>query len=57
MRHNTYQSEIEEQEIYRQHFGDDNSDGGDSDQEDVDRNEKLVVRIIPKAVDYAIGFL
>ena len=54
---NNKNSEAEEQDIYRQHFDDVDSDGGDSDKEEENKNERMVVRFVPKAVDYVIGFL
>ena len=53
-----FKSEVEESDIYRQHFDEGESDGEDSDQDDDDnKNERLVVRFVPKAVDYTIGFI
>jgi len=43
---------------YRQHFDDSFEDDPnafmDDEQEEEDRNERLVVRIVPKFIDYAI---
>ena len=42
--------------IYRQHFSDDTMDeeSGYIEEEDYDKDERLVVRFVPKAIDYAI---